>query len=161
MDQQMTCALIHPPTLIDFGDGVAKDSGGKEGGGGNEDDALQFSDKNGPPTKSKMCTSPRRNLLFFHPRRCPRTDPPFLKNLHCADDRCRCRLFVSHLITHAHAHGKVKGGHFIVSVRINIDREVLAARTDLSRSQPAASPLHGSYPPLGYTLALDHSRWRD
>ena len=38
---------------------------------------------------------------------------------------------------------------------------MLAARADLAQSQPATSPLHGSYPPLGYTLALDHSRWKD
>ncbi len=127
-------------------------------GGGDEDIALQFSDKDGPPTKSKTRTSPRRNLLFFHPHLRPRTDPPFSMNLHCVDDRYCRRLVVSHLITHVHARDKVKGGHFVVSVRINIGREVLSARNDLSQRQPVASPLHGLYPLLGYTLALDHSR---
>ncbi len=37
--------------FINFEDGFSKDSAGKEGGGGDEDDALQFSDKNGSPTK--------------------------------------------------------------------------------------------------------------
>ncbi len=130
-------------------------------GESDKDDALQFSDKNRPPTKSKTHTSPRRNLLLFHPRCCPRMDPHFSKNLHCANDRYCHRLAVFHLITCSHVHSKVKGGHFILSVRINIGREVFATQNDLARRQPTASLLHGSYPLLGYTLALDHSCWID
>ena len=49
--------------LIDFQDGFAKESAGKEGGK-YEDDALGFSEKDGPPTKSKMLTSPRRKKVM-------------------------------------------------------------------------------------------------
>ena len=45
--------------LIDFQDVFAKELTVKEGGD-DKDDALVFSEKDGPPTKSKTRTSPRR-----------------------------------------------------------------------------------------------------
>ncbi len=45
--------------LFKFQDGFAKESARKEGGD-DKDNALGFSEKDGPPTKSKMRTSPRR-----------------------------------------------------------------------------------------------------
>ncbi len=50
--------------LINFQDGFAKESTGKEGGD-DKDDALGFSDKDGPPTKSKTRISPRRKNVIM------------------------------------------------------------------------------------------------
>ncbi len=50
--------------FINFENGFTKDSAGKEGGD-DKDNALQFSDINGPPTKSKTRTSPRRKNVIM------------------------------------------------------------------------------------------------